>query len=305
MRSILDIDKIKEGLKRVGAGVVAGALVMSLTGCGGEYVPPTNPDISYNEYSANEVETTVPENDFIIQDKEDVEDTQNYLEGDSFVQLINVPGEDFDLRVTYNVELDGEEKWTVTGDKQITMEIKTERLAEGTQVYIDNIHTDTFLCSYYPTVDGITQDTMDDRIHNAQMLGFPISDSNAYYGINQIEGQNETFISGFVHGYNGYTSGSVTEKRFLESDYLEKAVYANKISSVIDLIIVKGEEITCVSIPSEVQVSVWPFIQMQKSDGAVYYKYYYLKDTGTMSYKEYSEDEYIVKTQIDGIKKDK
>ena len=141
MRSILDIDKIKDGLKRVGTGVIAGALVISLTGCGGEYVPPTNPGISYNEYSANEVETTVPNNDFIIQDKGDVEDTQNYLEGDSFVQLINVPGEDFDLRVTYNVELDGEEKWTVTGDKQITMEIKTERLAEGTQVYIDNIHT--------------------------------------------------------------------------------------------------------------------------------------------------------------------
>ena len=85
MRSILDIDKIKEGLKRVGTGVVAGALVISLTGCGGEYVPPTNPEISYNEYSANEVETTVneventvPENDFIIQDKEDVEVAKSF-----------------------------------------------------------------------------------------------------------------------------------------------------------------------------------------------------------------------------------
>ena len=143
---------------------------------------------------------------------------------------------------------------------------------------------------------------MDDRIHNAQMLGFPISDSNAYVGINQIEGQNETFISGFVHGYNGYSSGSISEKRFLESDYLEKAVYANKITSIIDLIIVKGEEMTCVSVPSEVQVSVWPFIERQKSDGTKYYRYYYLKDNGTMTYEELSEDEYLIKTQIENQK---
>ena len=160
--------------------------------------------------------------------------------------------------------------------KQINTEIRTDGLAAGTQVYIDNVHTDTTICSYYPQVDGITQDTMDDRIHNAQMLGFPIADDNAYLEINQIEGQNETFIRGFVHGYNGMSSGSISERRRVESDYLGSGVFANKITSIIDLIIVNGEEITCVSVPSEVQVSVWPFIKMQKDDGTVYYKYYYL-----------------------------
>ena len=221
-------------------------------------------------------------------------------------QLIEVPGQSFKLVVNYQCELQDDERWTVTSDKQMNMEIRTDGLPAGIQVYIDNVHTDTTICSYYPQVDGITQDTMDDRIHNAQMLGFPISDSNAYYGINQIEGQNETFISGTVHGFNGYSSGSVSEKRFLESDYLEKAVFANKITSVIDLIIVNGEEMTCVSVPSEVQVSVWPFIKMQKDDGTVYYKYYFLKEsTGSMTYDELSEDEYLVKTQVEGLKKDK
>ncbi len=283
MTSILNNEKGKGLLKKAGCLIVCGAMVFSLTGC-----------------LSREVSTNANTNYDII----DTTSTDALENG--ITQLIEVPGQSFKLVVNYQCELQDDERWTVTSDKQMNMEIRTDGLPAGMQVYIDNVHTDTTICSYYPQVDGITQDTMDDRIHNAQMLGFPISDSNAYYGINQIEGQNETFISGTVHGFNGYSSGSVSEKRFLESDYLEKAVFANKITSVIDLIIVNGEEMTCVSVPSEVQVSVWPFIKMQKDDGTVYYKYYFLKEsTGSMTYDELSEDEYLVKTQVEGLKKDK
>lgn len=279
MISILNNERTKGALKKVGAVLVVGAMVFTLTGCMEREVS-TNANTSYDV----------------------IDTTSNEALEKGITQIIDVPGESFKLVVNYQCELQEDERWTVTSDKQINTEIRTDGLPAGTQVYIDNVHTDTTICSYYPQVDGVTQDTMDDRIHNAQMLGFPISDSNAYVGINQIEGQNETFISGFVHGYNGYSSGSVSEKRFLESDYLEKAVYANKITSIIDLIIVKGEEMTCVSVPSEVQVSVWPFIERQKSDGTKYYRYYYLKDNGTMTYEELSEDEYLIKTQIENQK---
>lgn len=279
MISILNNERTKGALKKVGAVLVVGAMVFTLTGCMEREVS-TNANTSYDV----------------------IDTTSNEALENGITQIIDVPGESFKLVVNYQCELQEDERWTVTSDKQINTEIRTDGLPAGTQVYIDNVHTDTTICSYYPQVDGVTQDTMDDRIHNAQMLGFPISDSNAYVGINQIEGQNETFISGFVHGYNGYSSGSISEKRFLESDYLEKAVYANKITSIIDLIIVKGEEMTCVSVPSEVQVSVWPFIERQKSDGTKYYRYYYLKDNGTMTYEELSEDEYLIKTQIENQK---
>ena len=279
MISILNNERTKGALKKVGAVLVVGAMVFTLTGCMEREVS-TNANTSYDV----------------------IDTTSNEALENGITQIIDVPGESFKLVVNYQCELQEDERWTVTSDKQINTEIRTDGLPAGTQVYIDNVHTDTTICSYYPQVDGVTQDTMDDRIHNAQMLGFPISDSNAYVGINQIEGQNETFISGFVHGYNGYSSGSVSEKRFLESDYLEKAVYANKITSIIDLIIVKGEEITCVSVPSEVQVSVWPFIERQKSDGTRYYRYYYLNDNGTMTYEELSEEEYLIKTQIENQK---
>lgn len=279
MISILNNERTKGALKKAGAVLVVGAMVFTLTGCMEREVS-TNANTSYDV----------------------IDTTSNEALENGITQIIDVPGESFKLVVNYQCELQEDERWTVTSDKQINTEIRTDGLPAGTQVYIDNVHTDTTICSYYPQVDGVTQDTMDDRIHNAQMLGFPISDSNAYVGINQIEGQNETFISGFVHGYNGYSSGSISEKRFLESDYLEKAVYANKITSIIDLIIVKGENMTCVSVPSEVQVSVWPFIERQKSDGTKYYRYYYLKDNGTMTYEELSEDEYLIKTQIENQK---
>ncbi len=212
-------------------------------------------------------------------------------------QVIEVPGETFNLVVQYDCQLREGERWTITSDKDINVEIRTDGLPEGVQVYIDNIHTDTTICSYYPQVDGITQDTMDDRTHNSLMLGFPIADDNAYIGINHIEGQNETFISGFVHGYNGYSSGSVSEKRFLESDYLGVGVNANKISSIIDLIIVNGDKTTCTSVDSAVKVSVWPFIKTQTKEG-IEYRYYFLDEsTGKMMYQSLTEEEYLQQTE--------
>ena len=279
MISILNNDKTKKLLKKAGCVLVAGVMVFSLTGCMEREVS-TNANTSYDV----------------------IDTTSNEALENGITQVIDVPGENFKLVVSYQCELQEDERWTITSDKQINMEIRTDGLPSSVEAFVDNVHTDTTICSYYPQVDGITQDTMDDRIHNAQMLGFPISDSNSYVGINQIEGQNETFISGTVHGFNGYTNGSISEKRFLESDYLEKAVYANKITSVIDLIIVNGEEMTCVSVPSEVQVSVWPFIEVRKSDGTSYYKYYYLKDNGKMTFDELNEDEYLIMTQIENQK---
>lgn len=152
------------------------------------------------------------------------------------VQVKDVDNEDFKLVIEYVYE-EGLE-WKVTDTKHLCMTIKTKGLKDGLEVYIDNVHTDTSIVSTKPLFDGILQDTMDDRIHNSLMLGFPISDTISYVGCNVIEGQNSEFLEGYTHGYNGYSSGSIETKRYLESDFLEKGVYANQIDSVIDLIIV-------------------------------------------------------------------
>lgn len=261
----------KKLLKKICYLTTLSTLSLTITGCDDKEIG-TNSDISY-----------------------DVIDTYNDELENGITQEIDVPNENFKLIVDYECQLQENQKWTITDDKNINMEIKTSGVTNE-KVYIDNIHTDTTICSYYSSVNGILQDSMDDRIHNSLMEGFSISDSNSYVGINHIEGQNETFIKGSVYGFSTYISGTVDEERFLESDYLEQGVYANKISSVIDLIIDKGDEKTFVSVPSEVQVSVWPYVKFNDSElngsNDIYYKYYYLDDDNEMTYEELTKEEY-------------
>lgn len=272
-----NMDNLKKMCKKGAIVLVTVAVVGTLSGCV-ERELATNTNVSYD-----------------VIDTMDTEALKNGLQ-----QILEVPGENFQLVVEYKCELQEGERWIVTSDKKLNMEIRTDGVDDTTtKVYIDNIHTDTTICSKFPTVDGITQDSMDDRIHNSLMLGFPIADDLSYVGINEIEGQNQTFISGAYRGFNGYSSGSVTERRYKESEYLENGVYANKITSIIDLIIVRGDEQRTVSVPSEVQVSVWPFIQVINETGNLVYRYYtYDAEDGDMDYTDLSEEEYLAKTQI-------
>lgn len=267
--------RLWQKLRRLSA---AGALSLSLTGCFSSKELATNKSVTYDTI-----------------DTMDKDALKNGI-----TQTLDVPGEKFKLVITYQCELKEDERWTVTSNKQLNMEIKTEGLTNE-KVYIDNIHTDTTICSHYAEINGIIQDTMDDRIHNSLMPGFSISDTNSYIGINQIDGQNDTFIQGFINGWRGYTQDKITEQRFSELDYLEKGVYANLVSSIIDLIIVKGNQTTFVSVPSEVQISVWPYIQIQNLN-ETYYRYYYLNEKGEMDYYVFSEDEYLIQTQINSRK---
>ena len=282
-----EVDKkaLEKGKIALVAGTVAGSLAISLCGCTSREVA-TNANVTY-----------------------DVIDTMDQdLVNQGIQQILDVPGEDFKLVVNYRCILDNNARWTITSDKLMYMDVCTQGLKDDTQVYIDNVHIDTTIRSVYPTVDGITQDTMDDRIHNSQMVGFPISDNNKYSNVNCIEGQNQTFMQGSYYGFvgtsGGASSGSITQKRYIESDYLRNGVYANKISSVIDLIVVKDGKTTCISVPSTIGVSVWPYIERQKSNGEKVYDYYYYNESkGYMESKVLNAEEFneSVKTYTKSI----
>ena len=49
---------------------------------------------------------------------------------------------------------------------------------------------------------------------------------------------------------------------------------------------------------SEVQVSVWPYIQFQDDDQIIY-RFYYLGEDGKMTYDELTPEEYYLQTQED------
>lgn len=172
--------------------------------------------------------------------------------------VLDVTGEDFKLVVQYKC---GDNVWLITSDKELYMNVFTKGLPEGYTVYIDNVHIDTFILSDLAVFNGIKQDTMDDRIHNSMMMGFPISDTTSYVGINNIEGMNQEFIEATFYGYSGYSSGSATTKRYLESDYRYWGVYGNKITVVYDLL-VKGpndEDFRNISVIDKIVVEASPY----------------------------------------------
>lgn len=185
-----------------------------------------------------EKELAADENYAIVQQ---VESENGIVKG--LTQELDVPGNDFKLVTEYSCDDSSKREWRITSDKFLYFNVYTKGLPKGTQVYIDNIHIDTSIKSKYACMDGILQDSMDDHIHNSALIGFPVSDSIYYYGVNAIEGCNETFIKGSFYGMKGYSSGTVSEKRYTESDYLELGVYANKIQIVYDLLI-KGKDDT-------------------------------------------------------------
>ena len=204
--------------KKLLALTLMGAMaVTSLTGC---YSTEMAPIEKYD----------VVGQDAIIEDNE--------LLSKGLLQVLDVPGEKFKLKTQYTCDEHGDREWRVTSDKFLYLKVNTDGLAEDTEVYIDNIHIDTSIKSKYAVMDGIIQDTMDDRVHNAQMIGFPISDDKYYYGVNAIEGSNQQFIQGTFYGYNGYSTGTVEQQRRTESEYVGKfGVYANKFQIVYDLLV--------------------------------------------------------------------
>lgn len=187
-------------------------------------------------------------------------------------QVLPVEGEDFSLVIEY---YSNDSEWRINANKSLAMTIYTEGLTDK-EVYIDTIHMDTSIVSTRAIYDGIKQDILDDHIHNSLMLGFPISDTNKYYGVNEIEGQNSEFIEGYSYGNSYYSSGSVTTKRRLESEFLEDGVYANRIDGVIGLLIVDpatGEVLRGVDVDTTLIVAVNNKITFEENGMYVTYEY--------------------------------
>ena len=266
-----NMEAIKKALKRGTLVLTTGAMICFMSSCeiNTKKEVSTNNDIQYDLLNT--------ENDELV--------------NSGIEQILDVPGEDFKLVINNKCLLDKGEKWTITSDKEMLMNIHTLGLNPNTKVYIDNIHIDTTITSVYPEVDGITQDSMDDRVHNSKMKGFPISDTNDYITINCIEGQNQTFIQGSFYGFRGYSSGEISERRYIESDYLKAGVTGNKINSVIDLIIEKEDgTTTCTSVFSTLGVSVCPYIKIMNSNGEYTYRYYhYDEKEGRVISEEFDE----------------
>lgn len=236
-----------------GCLALALAAAFTLTGCGeSSYVPVT----------ANETNTI---------------DSNDSGEMPTIYTEKLVPREDFKLSITYSISppegVSIEDfKWRVTNDKNFNIEVHTVGLPEGYRVWIDNVHIDTFIESTNPYFNGITQDSMDDRVHSALVMGFPIGNSTYYSSTNLISGQNDDFIQGTFYAYSsgssGSGSGSITQKRYVDEDYLGKGVYSNKIGLIYGLLIQGPNDPEPYGVDVSDEVHVYVYNRVEKYDSS-------------------------------------
>ena len=165
---------------------------------------------------------------------------QGTLYGDNQTMVtdeLEVRGEEFTLQVTYDTGDLPLNKWRVTSNKNISMEVKTVGLPEGYQVHVEHVHADICLKSTSPGLDGISHDSMDDSDHRVPTKGFPISNDISYHNIFSIEGYNCQFyeIWGSTFGEYGYINSSY--ERLTEKNIRYHGGYAEKLMVVYDLVI--------------------------------------------------------------------
>lgn len=225
------------------------ATSLTLTACGESDYVPTTANATNTIDSNRDGETSLPS------------------------KLLEIKREDFDLEVSYTIAppegVDPRDfKWRVTNDKNFNIEAHIVGLPEGYRVWIDNVHIDTFIESTDPIFNGILQDSMDDRVHSALLMGFPISNTTYYSSSNKVAGQDKDFIQGTFYAYGSYGSGDVEQKRYVDSDYLSKGVYANKICLVYGLLIQGPNDSEPYGIDVTDEVHVYVYNRVEKYDSS-------------------------------------
>lgn len=179
----------------------------------------------------------LPEKDFSV--------LRNDLENGELVVPHQV--EDFKFLTKYSTNYDTKH-WRITDSKSLNMRAWIEDYPEGLTVLVEHVHIDISLKSNELSLDGWSQDSMDDNIHGGLQPGFWITKEYPYENIFAIEGFTETLIDGWMFFITGYGYGEIDENRLTEDNIVgdgfhQGGVYANKVQVVYDLVIKKsGEE---------------------------------------------------------------
>ncbi len=181
----------------------------------------------------------------------------------SLTQTLSIKDEDFSLLVDYDICDYDLNKWRITDNKAVGMNVKTQNLPDGYEVSLDHVHADISLKSTEPQVNGITQDTMDDTYHGVDQDGFLINNDTEYYNIFSIEGYTEQFYKFWMY-YNG--TGGSNYIRLTEKDLIDSDVYAEKLSVVYDVAIKKpnANRRYVKSVKSEILIPVSKNIKTKK-----------------------------------------
>ena len=154
--------------------------------------------------------------------------------------------EGFNLVAKYSTDYDAT-KWRITDSKTLLMQMFVEDLPENTTILVEHMHVDISLKAKYEGMDGMLQDSMDDKLHTGDQLGFWVTENYPYENIFAIEGYSQTLIDGWGWMIGSFGSMNIKEERLTESNLRDDdrggGVYGNKVQVVYDILIkYEGEQ---------------------------------------------------------------
>lgn len=169
-----------------------------------------------------------------------VGDDKNDLKNNILTQ--ETPIEDFIFVTEYWTPYDTT-NWRITDCKTLFMKAYPKNLSEGKTIFVEHVHIDINLQSNVQFFDGWPQDSMDDKLHTGDQIGFWVNETYPYENIFAIEGFSQTLIDGWGFAVLGYGAVDIDEERLSEYTLREQGkVYGNKVQVVYDVLIKDDSE---------------------------------------------------------------
>lgn len=156
----------------------------------------------------------------------------DFSNGIQFVHYVN----DIIIKTTYSTDYSVKE-WRITDNKTIRIELNIIENPSNVEMYIENMHADIFVEATRDYVDGIKQDTMDDRLHSGVQSGFYVSLKHSYEEVFSIEGYSKFLTEAWMFMWSGFGYGSQREVRLTEKNLVSYGVYGSEIVVIYDILL--------------------------------------------------------------------
>lgn len=145
---------------------------------------------------------------------------------------------DVSIRTTYSTTY-GAEFWKITDNKDLLLFLEIVNQPVDVIVYVEHMHADVTIHAYEEQLDGLLQDTMDDKLHAGDQPGFWVDPYHRYEEIFAVEGYSKWLIEGWMWFYSGWGSGKTDERRLTEENIIKAGAVGSQITVVYDILIEK------------------------------------------------------------------
>jgi len=140
------------------------------------------------------------------------------------------------IHTFYNTDY-AEGQWKITDNKNVDIWLFVDEQPKGTTILVEHMHADCMICSNRTEINGIRQDTMDDKLHTGPQEGFYVSPIYPYNEVFAVEGYTQYLLSiwGYMWGNFGWMSGG--EDRLDEENLQRLGAKGSEFAIVFDLLI--------------------------------------------------------------------